>query len=111
EPCSFESGGFMTTNIGIAERLTFGHPADAGEVAPVRVAPRPTVALVARILIAAIFLLSGLAKLGDPASTTQYMIKAGIPAAGTLVYVAAVVEILGALAVISGLLTRLTALL
>jgi putative oxidoreductase len=101
----------MTTNIGIAERLTFGHPADAAEVAPVRVAPRPTVALVARILIAAIFLLSGLAKLGDPASTTQYMIKAGIPAAGTLVYVAAVVEILGALAVISGLLTRLTALL
>jgi putative oxidoreductase len=101
----------MTTNIGLAERLAFGHPADAAEVAPIRVAPRPTVALIARIFIAAIFLLSGLSKLGDPAGAAQYMMKAGIPAAGTLVYVAAVVEILGALALIGGFLTRLTALL
>lgn len=100
----------MSEHIGIAERVVYGHPATSREVEPVRLAPRPTTALVARICIAAIFLMSGIAKLVDTSGTLAHMHQAGIPAADTLVYVAAFAEILGAIALIAGLWTRLAAL-
>jgi putative oxidoreductase len=97
----------MSMHPSVAERITFGRPAETDEVAPIRVAPRPASALVARILIAAIFIMSGIAKLTDTAGTVDHMVKAGIPAAGTLVYVAAFAELLGGIAVLFGFLTRL----
>jgi len=71
--------------------------------------PRSTVALIGRILLSAIFLLSGFAKLFDPSGTIGHMEKAGVSQAETLMYIAAFAEILGGLAVLLGLLTRLGA--
>jgi putative oxidoreductase len=97
----------MSIHASVAERITFGRPADTDEVAPIRVAPRPASAVIARILIAAIFIISGIAKLTDTSGTVEHMVKAGIPAADTLVYVAAFAELLGGIAVLFGFLTRL----
>ena len=66
-------------------------------------------ALIGRLLIAAIFLMSGIAKLTDTPGTVAHMTSAGIPYANTLALVAGGAEILGAIALILGLLTRLGA--
>ena len=71
--------------------------------------PRSTVALIGRILLSAIFLVSGIAKLIDPTGSVGYMEKAGISHAETLLYIAAAAEILGGLSVLLGLLGRLGA--
>jgi putative oxidoreductase len=95
----------------MAERMAFGTPLDpAVDDTPIHVAPRSTAALVGRILIAAIFVTSGFAKLTDPAGAAGYMTHVGIPNADVLVYVAGVAELLGGLALIFGFLTRLAAL-
>jgi putative oxidoreductase len=80
------------------------------ESAPVRVAPRPTMMLVGRIALGAIFLMSGVAKLADQQGTLQHMEQAGIPAAHLLLLVAAFAEIFGALALMTGFLARLGAI-
>jgi len=72
-------------------------------------ASRSVPALIGRILLAGIFLVSGYAKLSDPAGTIGYMQHAGIPNAGTLVYVAGAAELLGGLALLFGFLARLGA--
>ena len=95
----------------IAERFTWGHPYDplaADTRAPVL--PRSGTALIGRILIAAIFITSGFAKLTDPADAIGYMNKMGVPAADTLVYVAGIAEIAGGLSLLFGFLTRIGAL-
>lgn len=95
----------------IAERFTYGRSYDpvAGDtVTPV--VPRSTIALIGRILLSAIFIISGVAKFADPAGSAGYMSAAGIPAASTLVYVAAIAEIAGGLSLLFGFLTRLGAL-
>ncbi len=95
----------------IAERFAFGRPYDpvAGDtVSPV--VPRSATALIGRILISAIFILSAITKFADPAGTAGYMGSAGIPAAGVLVYVAAVAELAGGLSLLFGFLTRIGAL-
>lgn len=95
----------------MAERFAFGRPYDpvAGDtVSPV--VPRSATALIGRILISAIFILSGIAKLADPAGTAGYMGSVGIPAAGALVYVAAIAELAGGLSLLFGFLTRIGAL-
>lgn len=95
----------------IAERMTYGTPMDpALDDTPIHVVPRNTSALIGRILIAAIFVASGVAKLTDPAGAGGYMTHAGIPSADVLVYVAGVAEVLGGLALVFGFLTRLAAL-
>lgn len=71
--------------------------------------PRSTVALIARILLSAIFLVSGFAKLADPGGSVGYMHEAGISHAETLLYIAAFAEILGGLSVLLGFLGRLGA--
>jgi putative oxidoreductase len=101
----------MIHHASIAERLAFGRPVDpVVDDTPVRVAPRPATALVGRILIATIFLISGVAKLTDPGGTTSYMEAAGIPYAGTLAIVAGIAEIAGGLSILFGFLTRIGAL-
>ena len=68
-----------------------------------------TMALIGRLLLAAIFLMSGIAKLTDTAGTVSHMTAVGIPYADTLAIVAGVAEILGAASLILGLLTRVGA--
>jgi putative oxidoreductase len=67
-------------------------------------------ALLARVLLAAIFLLSGLAKLADPAGTAAYVASAGLPAPQLGAWGAALVETLGGLALITGYRARPAAL-
>ncbi|WFE73535.1 DoxX family protein [Roseinatronobacter sp. S2] len=66
-----------------------------------------TVLLVARILLGALFLVSGLGKLGDVAGFGQYMASGGIPAA--LAWPAVLFEIIAGAALIVGVMTRLAA--
>src|SRR5688572_30443322 len=63
--------------------------------------------LTGRILIAAIFLESGLGKISGYAATQGYMAANGVP--GALLPVVIAVEVLGALAIIIGYRTRLAA--
>ena len=65
--------------------------------------------LVGRTLLAVLFLLSGLGKIGAYAGTAAYMSSLGVPAALLPVVIAA--EVLGALAIIAGWKTRVTAVL
>ncbi|MBB5752132.1 DoxX family protein [Prosthecomicrobium pneumaticum] len=65
--------------------------------------------LVGRILIAAIFLISGFGKLMDPAGTAGYMSSVGLP--GILVWPTIVVELLGGILIVVGYQTRIVALI
>jgi putative oxidoreductase len=65
--------------------------------------------LTARVLLAALFLLSGLGKLGTYTATAAYMSSLGVP--GALLPVAIATEIGGALAIVLGWKTRIAALL
>jgi putative oxidoreductase len=65
---------------------------------------------VGRILMSAIFIVSGIAKLTDPAGASGYMNMVGVPNADTLVYVAGVAELAGGLSLLFGFLTRLGAM-
>lgn len=60
--------------------------------------------LVGRIGLSAIFILSGLSKLGAYAGTQQYMESAGVP--GGLLPLVIALEVGGGLAVLSGTFTR-----
>ncbi len=63
--------------------------------------------LAGRILIAAIFLLAGLNKIGQYDGTVAYMASQGVP--GALLPLVIALEVGGAIAIILGLFTRLTA--
>jgi putative oxidoreductase len=65
--------------------------------------------LAGRIFLAAIFLLSGLGKIGAYAGTAAYMASTGVP--GALLPAVIALEVLGAIAIIIGWKTRITALL
>jgi len=69
-----------------------------------------TLALTGRVLIAAIFVLSGISKLTDPASAVAYVTAAGLPAPTLAAFGAAVLELSGGLALILGFRTRTFAL-
>jgi putative oxidoreductase len=69
----------------------------------------PSAALVGRILIAALFVISGLSKIGSYAATQGYMQSVGVP--GALLPVVILLELGGGIAIILGLYTRLVALL
>lgn len=69
------------------------------------------VTLLGRILLALIFLLSALSKIGDYTGTVAYMQGRGIPAAQFLLFIAVLVELSGALLLITGYKARVGALL
>jgi len=71
---------------------------------------RNPVALVARILLALMFVLAGFSKIGGFAGTAGYIASKGIPMAQLIAVVTIAVEIGGGLAVIAGLYTRWAAL-
>jgi len=64
--------------------------------------------LTARVLLAAIFLISGLGKIGHYAGTQGYMESSGVP--GALLPLVIVLEVAGALAIMTGWQTRIAAL-
>lgn len=68
------------------------------------------VPLAGRVLLSAIFLLSGISKLSDPAGTIGYIQMVGLPVPVAAYAVAVAVEILGGLALVLGYRTRLAAL-
>lgn len=68
------------------------------------------VPLAGRVLLSAIFLLSGISKITDPAGTIGYIHMVGLPVPVAAYAVAVAVEILGGLALVLGLRTRLAAL-
>lgn len=94
----------------MAERLFFGRPLDSTEDDSIHLVPRPFTALLGRLALAAIFLVSGAAKLTDVAGTAAHMSSVGIPYAETLAMFIGVAEILGGLSLVFGALTRLGAL-
>jgi putative oxidoreductase len=95
----------------MAERFTWGRPYEpVAHDTLLPVLPRSGMALIGRILIAAIFITSGFAKLTDPAGAVGYMSAMNVPNAGTLVYVAGIAELAGGLSLLFGLLTRIGAL-
>lgn len=61
------------------------------------------VLLFARVLMASLFLVSGVRKLLAVSATAAYFAKLGVPAAEVMVYAASAVEIIGAIAFIVGL--------
>lgn len=71
---------------------------------------QPLLAATGRVLIAAIFIISGLNKIADPAATIGYIESAGLPFAPAALIVAALIEVGGGFALIAGFRTRFTAL-
>ena len=67
-------------------------------------------ALAGRILLAALFLLSGFGKVTDPTSALGYISSAGLPLPQLALGVSILVEIFGGVALIIGYRTRLVAL-
>lgn len=65
---------------------------------------------IGRLLLAAIFLISGIGKLLDPAGTIGYISAVGLPLPGFSYAIALIVEIGGGLLLIAGYQTRITAL-
>ena len=65
--------------------------------------------LVGRVLLSAIYLLSGLSKVAAPAATIGYISSAGLPFAPLGLAIAVAVEILGGAALIAGYRTRFVA--
>lgn len=65
--------------------------------------------LTGRILLALIFIISGMGKIADTAGTMGYMQAMGVP--GILLWPTIAVEILGGIAIIIGFQTRLAAYL
>jgi putative oxidoreductase len=101
----------MAVHVSLGERLAYGTPIDpVVDHTEIHVVPRSTTALIGRLLIAALFLTSGVAKLVDTANTGQFMTAVGIPHAETLAMIAGVAEICGGLAIALGFLTRIGAI-
>jgi putative oxidoreductase len=67
----------------------------------------PYLHLTGRILLALIFILSGIGKIPDPAGTAGYMESMGVP--GILVWPTILLEILGGIAIVLGFQTRIAA--
>lgn len=66
--------------------------------------------LVGRFLLALIFVLAGISKLGDPSRTVAMMASHGIPLSQVLVFGAIAVELIGGLMLMAGWYGRLAAL-
>ena len=63
-----------------------------------------------RVLLAAIFILSGISKVADPASAVGYIGSVGLPFPQVGLGIAIVVEIVGGIALIAGYRTKLVAI-
>jgi putative oxidoreductase len=66
--------------------------------------------LIGRVLLALIFVLSGVGKIFDPAGTIGYISSVGLPLPQVGLVVAIVVEVIGGIALIVGFKTKIAAL-
>jgi putative oxidoreductase len=82
-------------------------PASSGVV--VTPGYHPTLLLVGRLLLAAVFLVAGIRKAMAIAGSAGYFAKLGFPMPEVMVYVAIIIEVGGALMLIAGYKTRLAA--
>ena len=71
--------------------------------------PSDAAALAGRLLLSAIFIISGLSKLSAPAATIGYIGSVGLPLAPLGFALAIAVEVLGGFALIAGYRSRLVA--
>jgi putative oxidoreductase len=69
-------------------------------------AANPLVLLLARVYLAALFVVAGYNKITNIAGTTGYLGKLGVPAPGTLVWIVIAIELLGGLLIVVGWKTR-----
>ena len=67
----------------------------------------PSMHLIGRILLALIFIISGVGKLANPAGTAGFMESMGVP--GILAWPTLALEILGGIALVIGFQTRIAA--
>jgi len=79
------------------------------ERAPQQGAAVDGAAFIGRLLIAAIFLISGVGKIAAPAGTIAYIASTGLPLPPLAYSVAVAIEVLGSLALIAGWHTRTAA--
>lgn len=91
-------------------RFAFGRPLPQRTYSVPQVAARPATALVGRVCLATIFLVSGIGNLLDLPGTIAYAEAAGLPWARGMVLLAAVLEVVGGLSILLGLLARIGAL-
>ena len=84
---------------------------EPGIAAPTEGAPdaQSSVALIARLLLATIFVLSGFFKIGAAEGTIGYIASVGLPFAEPIYYGVVALEILGGIALVLGFKTRLVA--
>ncbi len=73
--------------------------------------PNNVVLLVARILLAIIFILAGFSKLADAAGTAGMIEARGLPMPLILAYLTGIFELVGGLAILVGFQTRISAYL
>jgi putative oxidoreductase len=73
-------------------------------------ATRNHIPLIARILLSAIFLWSGVGKILNPAATQEYMAANGMPFTSALLIGAIAIEVLGGLSVLLGYKVRIGAI-
>ncbi|PKP65607.1 MAG: LysR family transcriptional regulator [Alphaproteobacteria bacterium HGW-Alphaproteobacteria-7] len=71
--------------------------------------PQDAVALVARLLLAAIFLIAGVGKIATIEATTGYIASMGLPFANVITYATIALEVGGAVLLIAGYQTRAAA--
>ena len=71
---------------------------------------QPSLAIAGRVLLAAIFIISGVSKLGDPAGTATYIASVGVPAPLAVAWGAITLELFGGAALIAGYRVRIAAL-
>lgn len=69
----------------------------------------PILSLLGRLLMAAIFIISGAGKVANPEATAGYIASAGLPAPEAALLVAILIEVVGAAALIVGYRTRTVA--
>ena len=82
--------------MAVATALDKGHSSTANNI----------VAAAGRVLISAIFILSGMSKLAAPAATIGYIDAVGLPFAPLALATAVAIEVVGGLALIAGFKTR-----
>lgn len=70
---------------------------------------QPSIAVLGRVLLALLFLASGLSKLGAAAATEAYIAAAGLPLPGVIYGIALMVEIGGGVLLLLGFQARMTA--
>ncbi|MEO0590676.1 MAG: DoxX family protein [Pseudomonadota bacterium] len=83
---------------------------DTGAIPARSITTQDAVALGGRLLLAAIFILSGFAKLGAAEGTIGYIASVGLPFAEAIYYAVVALEIVGGIMLVIGFKTRAVAL-